>query len=64
MIQQNMIENKKFLELFINTYIFGHYNPSVRIIDLVSHATYVVRVNFIHKWQDLQFKVGSEREMF
>ena len=26
----------------IHTYIIGHYNPSVRIIDLVSHTTYVV----------------------
>ena len=32
----------------IHTYIIGHYNPSVRIIDLVSHTTYVVSVNFIH----------------
>ena len=35
----------------IHTYITGHYNPSVRIIDLVSHNTYVVCVNFIHKWR-------------
>ena len=28
------------------TYIIGHYNSSVRIIDLVSHTTYVVYVNF------------------
>ena len=42
----------------------GHYNPSVRIIDLVSHTTYVVCVNFIHKWRDLQFKVDSERQIF
>ena len=44
--------------------IIGHYNPSVRIIDLVSHTTYVMRVNFIYKWRDLQFKVGSERQIF
>ena len=25
----------------IHTYIIGHYNPSVRIIDLVSHTTCV-----------------------
>ena len=42
------------------TNIIGHYNPSVRIIDSVSHATYVVCINFIHKWRDLQFKVDSE----
>ena len=42
----------------IHTYIIGHYNPSVRIIDLVSHTTYVVCVNFFY----LQFKVDSERQ--
>ena len=33
---------------FTNTYMYiiGHYNPSARIIDLVSHTTYVVCVNF------------------
>ena len=41
-----------------------HYNPSVRIMDLVSHITYVGCVNFIHKWRDLQLKVDSERQMF
>ena len=48
----------------LHTYIIGHYNPSVRIIDLVSHVshvTYVVCVNFIHKWRDLQFKVPNDR---
>ena len=45
----------------VHTYIIGHYNPSVRIIDLGSHTTYVVCVNFIHEWRDLQFKVDSER---
>ena len=30
--------------------IIGQYNPSVRIINLVSHTTYVVCVNFIYKW--------------
>ena len=46
------------------TYIMANYNPSVRIIDLVSHTAYVVCVNFIHKWRDLQFKVHSERQIF
>ena len=45
------------------TYIIGHYNLSVRMIDLVSHTIYVVCVNFIHKWRDLQFKVDSERQI-
>ena len=43
------------------TYIIGHYNSSVRIIDLVSHTTYDLGVNFIHKWRDLHFKVDLER---
>ena len=45
------------------TYIIRHYNPSVRIINLVSHTTYVVCVSFIHKWRDLQFKLDSERQI-
>ena len=48
----------------LHTYIIGHYNPSVRIIDLVSYTTYVVCVNFIYKWRDLQFKVDSEWQIF
>ena len=31
---------------------------------LASHATYVVCFNFIHEWQDLQFNVDSERQIF
>ena len=30
----------------LHTYIIGQYNPSVRIIDLVSHTTYVMCINF------------------
>ena len=48
--------------MYIHTYIIGRYNPSVRIIDIVSHTTYVVCVNFAHKWRDLQFKVDSEKQ--
>ena len=32
--------------------------------DLVSHTTYIVCVNFIHKCWELQFKVDSERQIF
>ena len=32
---------------FIHTYMIGHYNPSVGTMDLVSHTTYVVCINFI-----------------
>ena len=49
---------------YIHTYKFGHYNPTVRIINLVFYTAYVVCVNFIHKWRDLQFKVDSERPIF
>ena len=52
---------------FCITDIIGHYNPSVRIINLVSDTSYVVCVNFIYffyKWRDLQFKVDSERQTF
>ena len=47
-------DEKENLIWITYTYISGHYNPSVSIIDLVSHTTYVVCVNFIHKWRDLQ----------
>ena len=51
-----------FLNTYKHTYIIGHtyIGPSVRIIDLVSHTTYVVCV----KWRDLQFKVNSDRQIF
>ena len=47
----------------IHTYIIGHYNPLARIVDLVFHTNYVVCVNFIHKWRDLQFKVYLKTEL-
>ena len=49
---------------YIHTYIIGHYNPSARIIDLVSHTTYVVCVNFIHKWRDLQVLKSTPNDRF
>ena len=47
--------------IYIHTYIIGHYNRSVRIIDLVSHTTYVVCVNFIHKWRDSLKSTPNDR---
>ena len=41
--------------IYIYTYIIGHYNPSVRIIDLASHTTIS---------RDLQFKLDSELQIF
>ena len=37
-----------FRNTYIHTYIIGHYNPSVWIIDLVSHTTYVVWVLILY----------------
>ena len=42
----------------------GHYNLLVRIINLVFRTSYVVCVNFIDKWRDLQFTVDSQRQIF
>ena len=41
---------EKNVHTYICTYIIGHYNPSVRIMDLVPCTTYVMCFNFIHKW--------------
>ena len=38
------------LNLFIHTYIFGHYNPSSQDYGLASHTTQVVCINFIPEW--------------
>ena len=50
--------------LRVHAYIIRHYNPSIRIIDLVSHTTYLARVNFIREWQNLQFNIDSEQQFF
>ena len=55
---------QEWKRLIGDPYIIGHYNPSAGIIDLVSHTTYVVCVNFIHKWQNIQFQVDSELQIF
>ena len=38
---------------FFNSFLNKNVFPSFRIIDLVSHTTYVVCVNFIYKWRYL-----------
>ena len=43
------------VDITIHTYIIDNYNHSV---------SHIVCVNFIHQWQDLQFKVDSERQIF
>ena len=62
--ERDQVHQNNYTFLIRYTYIIGHNNPSVRIIDLVSHTTYIVCVNFIHKWWDLQFKVDFERQIF
>ena len=54
----------KLILILAGTHIIDHYNPLVRIIDLFSNTTYVVCVNSIYKWRDLQFKVDSKRQIF
>ena len=49
---------------YVHTYIISRYNILSRIIDLVSHTTYFVCVNFIHNWQDLQFEFDFEQQIF
>ena len=48
----------------MSSLLIDHYNPPVRIIDLVSYTTYVARVKVANKWRDLQFIVESERQIF
>ena len=53
--------------MFIHTHVYIHnlfITPLSQDCDLASHTTYIVCVNFIHKWRDLQFKVVSERQIF
>ena len=49
---------------YIHTYINWSLQPFSQDYYLVSHTTYVVCVNFIHKWRDLQFNVDSEWQTF
>ena len=46
----------------LHTYIIGHYNPSVRIIDIVSHTTYVVCVNLMHNYSQSFCQKSDERK--
>ena len=63
-VARQMLNCLRFISM--HTYIHNSSlaNPSVKIIDLVSHTTHVVCVNFIHKWGDLQLKTDFERQIF
>ena len=52
------------IKLHTHIYIIGHYNASVRIINLASHTTCVGCVNFIHKWRDLQYLKSTPKDRF
>ena len=59
------LKRKYMIDIHTHTHTtIHHYNPSVRIIDIVSHTTYVVYINFMREWRYLQFKVESERQIF
>ena len=60
----NLYLLRRDIHTHTHTYIIDQYKPSVKIIDLVSHTTYVVCINLIYKWRDLQFKVDYERQIF
>ena len=49
---------------YIRRYIIGHNKPFSQDYGLASHTTYVVCINFIRDWQDLQSNVASERQIF
>ena len=48
--------------LYIHTYFICNWSlqPFSQDYDLPSHTIYVVCVNFIHKWRDLQLEVDFE----
>lgn len=56
---QQMVEYETILKHF---FVWKKI-PSVRIMGQDSHNSYVVLM-FIHDWLHLQFKVGTERQIF
>ena len=55
---QNVGHNRYYPNKLI---IYLSFSPDY---NLISHATCVVCVNFILKWQELQFNIDSERQIF
>ena len=56
----NRGDSCSFNKIHIHTYI----NGLIQNYDLAFHTTYSVCVNFIHEWQDLQFNIDSERQIY
>ena len=48
-------------ETYLAMIIIAHYSQDY---DVAFHTTYVVCINFMHEWRDLEFKVDSERQIF
>ena len=49
---------------FIHTYLHNwSLQPFSQVYDQASHITYVVCVNFIYEWRNLQFKVDTEQQI-
>ena len=44
-------------------YIIALYNQSVSIIYLAPHITYVVCVNFTHRWRDQELKKDFKQQI-
>ena len=59
-LEQEIFIEKVFMETK-HTYSLQQFSQDY---NLASHKTYVVCVNFMHKWRDLQFKVNSDRQIF
>ena len=54
-----------FSRSYIHTYIHNcALQPLSQDYGLASYTTYVVCINFIHKWRDLHFKVDTEQQIF
>ena len=54
-----------FSQILDHTYIHNWpLQPFSQDYGLASHTSHVVCVSFISEWQDLQFNVDSERQIF
>ena len=62
--RENSQMNNFYKHIHITYILNWSLQPFSQDYDLVSHTTYVVCVNFVHEWRDLQFKVDSERQIF
>ena len=71
MSNANQLPFLNLMEILFNFFVFLHtyirnwsLQPFSQDSDLASHTIYVVCVNFIHEWRDLQLKVDPELQIF